>query len=102
LSILGKIVTVLMLIASLAVGAMVVSLAKTGNDWYGPYQAAEDSRAQAVEAIKVLTGFGRPLAGRMLVFDAETNLYQQVELARDPNCPVCGSIRAASGSSRMR
>lgn len=43
----------------------------------------------AIEAIKVLTGFGRPLLGRMLVYDSEVNLYQQVELTRDPNCPVC-------------
>jgi molybdopterin/thiamine biosynthesis adenylyltransferase len=45
----------------------------------------------AIEAIKVLTGFGRPLLGRMLIYDAEVNLYQQVELSRDKNCPVCGT-----------
>jgi len=49
----------------------------------------------AIEAIKVLTGYGRPLAGRMLVYDAEVNLYHQVELRRDPNCPVCGGKKDA-------
>jgi len=44
----------------------------------------------AIEAIKLLTGFGQPLLGKMLVYDAEVNLYQQVELTRDANCPVCG------------
>ena len=47
-----------------------------------------------IEAIKVLTGFGRPLVGRMLVYDSEVNLYQQVELTRDKNCPVCGGMSA--------
>ncbi|MDD4890387.1 MAG: HesA/MoeB/ThiF family protein [Phycisphaerae bacterium] len=46
----------------------------------------------AIEAIKVLTGFGRPLLGRMLIYDTEVNLYQQVELTRNPNCPVCGKL----------
>ena len=54
MSILGKIVTVLMLIASLAVGAMVVAMAKSGNDWYGPYQEADAKRTKAVEAVSVL------------------------------------------------
>lgn len=43
----------------------------------------------AIEAVKVLTGYGRPMVGRMLVYDIEVNLYQQVDVARDPNCPVC-------------
>jgi molybdopterin-synthase adenylyltransferase len=47
----------------------------------------------AIEAIKMLTGFGRPLVGRMLVCDTEVNLYEQVEIARNPACPVCGGVK---------
>ncbi len=50
----------------------------------------------AIEAIKVLTGFGRPLLGRLLIYDTEVNLYQQVELSRDPSCPVCGGRSGAA------
>lgn len=34
----------------------------------------------AIEAIKVLTGWGQPLVGRMLVYDAEVNFYKVVQL----------------------
>lgn len=50
---------------------------------------------QALEAIKLLTGIGRPLIGRLLLFDALTAQWQTLRLRRDPNCPVCG-IRAVA------
>jgi len=45
----------------------------------------------AMEAIKVLTGLGQPMAGRMLVCDLRTMRFQAVAVKRDPHCPVCGS-----------
>ncbi len=45
---------------------------------------------QAIEAIKVLTGIGRPLYDRMLQFDALTMTFDEVPVTRDPACPVCG------------
>lgn len=45
---------------------------------------------QACEAIKVLTGVGRPLYGRLLQFDAAEMAFQEVKLSREPACPVCG------------
>ena len=45
---------------------------------------------QATEAIKVLTGLGRPLFGRLLLLDAATMEWRQVRLVADPQCPVCG------------
>jgi molybdopterin/thiamine biosynthesis adenylyltransferase len=45
---------------------------------------------QAVEAIKVLTGIGTPLAGRLLLFDALEMDFTTVRLRWDPECPVCG------------
>ena len=43
----------------------------------------------AMEAIKVLTGLGEPLAGRLLTFDLRTFEFRAVQVVRDPNCPVC-------------
>jgi molybdopterin/thiamine biosynthesis adenylyltransferase len=45
---------------------------------------------QAVEAIKLITGVGDPLVGRLLLFDALTMEFTTVKLRWDPGCPVCG------------
>jgi len=44
---------------------------------------------QAMETIKVITGIGRPLVGRLLLLDAWRMQWQEMKLARDPGCPVC-------------
>ncbi|MEP7334728.1 MAG: molybdopterin-synthase adenylyltransferase MoeB [Actinomycetota bacterium] len=45
---------------------------------------------QANETIKLLTGIGEPLVGRLLLFDALSATFTEVALRRDPDCPVCG------------
>jgi adenylyltransferase/sulfurtransferase len=45
---------------------------------------------QATEAIKMLTGIGEPLVGRLLLYDALRMRVRQISLPRDPACPVCG------------
>lgn len=45
---------------------------------------------QAAEALKLLAGIGRPLAGRLLMLDARSMHWDEVALARQPDCPVCG------------
>jgi molybdopterin-synthase adenylyltransferase len=45
---------------------------------------------QALEALKLLAGFGEPLAGRLLLFDARASEWRMVRLRRDPDCPACG------------
>lgn len=45
---------------------------------------------QALEAIKVLTGAGRPLYGRLLVMDTLGMRTRTLEIPADPACPVCG------------
>ena len=45
---------------------------------------------QVTEAIKVLTGIGDPLVGRLMVYDALEMTYRQVRIRKDPNCAVCG------------
>lgn len=45
--------------------------------------------SQAMEAIKVISGVGKPLVGRLLILDAWTMEWREMKLARDPDCPVC-------------
>ena len=47
---------------------------------------------QAMEALKVITGIGTPLVGRLLVLDAWEMQWREMKLARDPGCPVCASL----------
>lgn len=44
---------------------------------------------QAIEAIKLLTGVGESLCGRLLMFDALHMEWRSMTLRRDPACPVC-------------
>lgn len=46
---------------------------------------------QALEAVKLLSGFGTALRGRLLVFDAASSEWRQLRLSKDPHCPVCGN-----------
>jgi molybdopterin/thiamine biosynthesis adenylyltransferase/rhodanese-related sulfurtransferase len=45
---------------------------------------------QVTEAIKVLTGIGDPLVGRLMIYDALDMTYRSVRVRKDPECPVCG------------
>jgi adenylyltransferase/sulfurtransferase len=45
---------------------------------------------QANEALKLALGIGEPLVGRLLLFDALTEDFNEVVIRRDPDCPVCG------------
>ena len=47
---------------------------------------------EALETIKIITGLGEPLVGRMLHFDGETMSFQEIKVERRRNCPVCGSL----------
>lgn len=44
---------------------------------------------QAAEAIKVLTGAGTPLKGKLLILDALHMQWRSLKLSVDPDCPVC-------------
>jgi molybdopterin-synthase adenylyltransferase len=43
----------------------------------------------AIEAIKVVTGWGEPLEDRFLALDLEQMIFQTLPVTRDPSCPVC-------------
>ncbi|MEX2476557.1 molybdopterin-synthase adenylyltransferase MoeB [Marinobacter sp.] len=45
--------------------------------------------SQAMEAVKVISGVGRSLVGRLLILDAWRMEWREMKLARDPGCPVC-------------
>ncbi|MBB5031260.1 molybdopterin-synthase adenylyltransferase MoeB [Prosthecobacter vanneervenii] len=45
---------------------------------------------QALEAIKLITGVGQPLLGRLLHVDTLSMRFRTLTLRRDPDCPVCG------------
>jgi adenylyltransferase/sulfurtransferase len=47
---------------------------------------------QAAEALKLLTGVGDTLNGRLLLLDALAMQWRTVKLAKDPSCPVCAKV----------
>lgn len=50
---------------------------------------------QAGEALKLLAGIGKTLAGRLQMLDALTMEWSEVRLLRQTDCPVCGPHRSA-------
>ncbi len=49
---------------------------------------------QALEALKLLAGFGEPLVGRLLLVDALGSRFRELRVKRDPACAVCGTAHA--------
>jgi len=45
---------------------------------------------QATETIKLITGAGQTLLGRLLLFDALEMRFRELKLRKEPDCPVCG------------
>jgi adenylyltransferase/sulfurtransferase len=45
---------------------------------------------QVTEAIKLLTGIGDPLVGRLMVYDALEMAYRSIKVRKDPDCVLCG------------
>lgn len=43
----------------------------------------------ALEAVKIVTGAGEPLSGRLLIYDALAGETRTVRIGRDPQCPSC-------------
>jgi molybdopterin/thiamine biosynthesis adenylyltransferase/rhodanese-related sulfurtransferase len=60
---------------------------------------------QATEAIKLITGIGQPLTGRLLAYDALAMRFSEFRIARSPQCAVCGdapTITAPGDPEPMR
>ena len=45
---------------------------------------------QAVEAIRIITGFGEPATGRFTLWDARFGEWRSFTVGKDPHCKVCG------------
>jgi len=45
---------------------------------------------QATETLKLITGIGTTLMGRLLLYDALAMRFREIRVVRDPACPVCG------------
>ena len=46
---------------------------------------------QATEALKLLLGIGEPMTGRLLLFDAITMSFEELQLKKNPRCRVCSA-----------
>ena len=51
---------------------------------------------QAAEALKILSGMGSQLTGRLLMLDGRAMAWSDIRLQRDPGCPVCGTRRTGA------
>jgi molybdopterin/thiamine biosynthesis adenylyltransferase len=45
---------------------------------------------QAAEALKLISGVGQTLTGRLLMLDGRAMAWQELRLPRNPLCSVCG------------
>lgn len=52
---------------------------------------------QATEVIKVILGIGRPLIGRLLMYDALEEKFRELKIRRDPGCKMCGDNAKFTG-----
>ena len=43
----------------------------------------------AIEAVRVLAGFGEALTGKLILTDMLERRWREVRIAKDPECPIC-------------
>lgn len=56
---------------------------------------------QATETIKLLSGIGEPLTGRLLHYDALSAKFRSFNLRSDPECAVCGNKPTITGLAEI-
>ena len=56
---------------------------------------------QANEVIKLVTGVGEPLVGRLLLYDSLGTRFTELKVKRDPDCPICGDHATEIPESEM-
>lgn len=81
----------------------VVCLGLTREDWSLPFPVigvvpCVIGSLAALEAVKVLTGFGTPLVNTLLHFDVGEARTRHLRIQGDAACPVCGPVRPAAGT----
>ncbi|SMF54393.1 adenylyltransferase and sulfurtransferase [Alteromonadaceae bacterium Bs31] len=47
--------------------------------------------SQALEALKLVLGIGKPLMGELALFDGESNRWQYLKFRKNPQCKICGT-----------
>ena len=52
---------------------------------------------QATEAVKLILGVGKPLLGRLMLYDALDMSFREMKVRRDPKCPICGPNPTITG-----
>ena len=52
---------------------------------------------QVNEAIKLLTGIGDPLVGKLMIYDALEMEYRKLKVRKDPSCALCGDNPTVTG-----
>jgi adenylyltransferase/sulfurtransferase len=52
---------------------------------------------QATETVKLLLGIGRPLVGRLLLYDALDMGFRELKVRTNPRCPICGPNPTITG-----
>ena len=52
---------------------------------------------QATETVKLLLGTGRPLIGRLLLYDALDMTFREMKVRKNPKCPICGANPTITG-----
>ena len=45
---------------------------------------------QATETVKLILGVGKPLVGRLLLYDALDMTFREMKVRKNPKCPICG------------
>ncbi len=52
---------------------------------------------QATEAVKLILGVGRPLLGRLMLYDALDMTFREMKVRKSPKCPICGPNPTITG-----
>lgn len=57
---------------------------------------------QAMETLKLLTGMGSTLKGKLMVCDFSDMYFTTIDISKSANCPVCrGALSAVAGGERL-
>lgn len=57
---------------------------------------------QAMEALKLLSGFGISPVGKIVMYDAMTCQFREMRLPKQPQCPVCGTLHQTDSTPSLR
>jgi sulfur-carrier protein adenylyltransferase/sulfurtransferase len=52
---------------------------------------------QATETVKLILGVGKPLIGRLMLYDALDMTFREMKVRKNPKCPICGPNPSITG-----